>query len=175
MRGKILYFLFKIFILLSILSPLNPPPPPSYIPEPNIHSFHYMALRIIDVSVGPVQRGSHSSLAQLQPRCGSQDTPLGIVTKLGPGRSSNLVSISDRARDFFPPKVSTPALTPSRCVFNVYRTLFSQRVKPPVHEAGHSSPSNAKAKNERSSFSTDPCAFMSCTETTLPFTNSAAA
>jgi hypothetical protein len=175
LRGKILYFLFKIFILLSILPPLAPLTNLSYVPEPNIHSFRYMALRIVGVSFGLVHGGSHSSFTQLQPRSGSHGTPLGIVTKLRPGRPSNRVSISDRTRDFFPPKVSTPALAPSRCVFSGYQALFPQRVKPPVRETDHPSPSNAKAKNEWSCVSTDPCAFMSCTETTLHFTNSAAA
>jgi len=90
-----------------------------------------MALRIVGVSFGLVQGGSHSSLAQLQPRCENQDTPLGIVTKPQSGRPNNRVSISDRARDFFPPKVSTPVLALFRCVSSGYRALFPQRVKPP--------------------------------------------
>jgi len=116
---NILHFLFKIFILPSILPPIALLTTRSYVPEPNNHSFHYLELRIVGVTFRLVQGGSQSSLAQLQPRYGSQDTPLGIVTKLRSGRPSNRVSISDRARDSPPPPKVTARLWPLPDAYSV--------------------------------------------------------
>lgn len=87
---------------------------------------------------------------------------VGIVTRLGAGRSKDCGSTPDRNKRFVFCKASRSALGPTQ-------PDLQSGTNRPGREAGHSPPSNARIKNAWTYISTPPYTFMVFTGTSLSF------
>jgi hypothetical protein len=100
-----------------------------------------------------------------------RDITVGIVTGLWAGRPKNRGSITGMGNRFFIfHKAPSPALGPNRLVSG-FQMIIAVAIKRSGREADYSLPLTTEVKNVWRCTSIPSLSFMSCTVTTLPFTD----